>query len=71
MYGERSICTIAQKTAATATTVRTIEALAIALLLRGNICIECAVFTCKEAGNRRFRNRVRMSYVTHFGDQRY
>jgi len=44
MYGERSICTMAQNTPATATTVSTIEARAIALLLRGKICIEYEFF---------------------------
>jgi hypothetical protein len=45
MYGDRSICTIAQNSPATARTVRTIEARAIALLLRGKICIDCEIFS--------------------------
>jgi hypothetical protein len=55
MYGERSICTMAQNTPATATTVSTIEARAIALLLRGKICIEYEFFIYCGIGSGRSR----------------
>jgi hypothetical protein len=44
MYGVRSNSNTTQNSPATAKTVSTIEARAMALLLRGKICIECEVF---------------------------
>src|SRR5271166_5465999 len=73
IYGVRSSSARTQNSPPTATTTRTREARAMALLLRGKICIECEVL------NYLLRNwlaplpadRIRMIYVTSPCDEGY
>jgi hypothetical protein len=65
MYGERSICNKTQNSPPTANTTRTSEARAIALLLRGKICIENDVFIyCGTGFTPLPADHVGMIYVT-------
>jgi len=55
MYGVRSNCNKTQKSPPTAITTKAKEARAMALLLRGKICIEYDVFIYCGTGSRRIR----------------